>query len=147
MLNVSGPSVLPSGQGSRVARTAGENLLRSMSQSWRENLDPGGQKVVELHRLEKERKVVNQPGSMMISWIFANAQVSQMQPSILEKQGIVLPIVPDDVFEHTIASQPSFEFRVLPEKTIIFFAVNAAILVGTCAGGILSIFFNVGTVS
>jgi hypothetical protein len=125
-----------------------------MSQSWRENLDPDGQKVVELQRRMKRSSIImgematetlgkrvgNQPGSIMISAIFT--QLSQMQPSILEKQGIVLPIIPDDVFEHTIASKPSFEFRVLPDKTLMFFTVNVAILAGVCAGGIVSIFFN-----
>ena len=33
-------------------------------------------------------------------------------------------MIPDDIFEHTIASRPSFEFRVLPDKTLTFFTVR-----------------------
>lgn len=154
MMDVGDSSVLSSADESAIVQSYGESLLRSMSQSWRENLQPDGQRVVELQRrmiptsiimgeMATEtlgRRVGNKPGSIMISSIFC--QLSQMEPSVLQKQGIMLPVIPDDVFEHTIASKPSFEFRVLPDKTVMFFTVNIAILLGVCAGGIVSIFFT-----
>ena len=135
----------------------GRNLLRSMSMSYRENLTLDSQKVVDLQRRMiptsiimgegatdvLSRRLMNQPGSIVLSTLFT--QLSQMQPSVLQKQGLILPIIPDDIFEYTIASKPSFEFRVLPDKTITFFTVNFTILVGVCAGGIVSIFFQGGS--
>jgi hypothetical protein len=134
----------------------GGTILRSMSMSFRENLSLQGQEVIDLQRrlIPRSiimgrnatnvlgRRVANQPGSLVLSSIFT--QLSQMQPSLLQKQGLILPVIPDDVFEHTIAAKPSFEFRVLPDKTIIFFVINASILLGVIAGGILSIFINAG---
>jgi hypothetical protein len=133
----------------------GRSILHSMrSMSYRQNLPPDSQKVVDMQRRMIPPAVImgesatsmlgnrlmNQPGSIVMSSLFA--QLSQMQPSQLETRGLVLPVIPDDIFEHTIASRPSFEFRVLPDKTLTFFTVNFLILAGVCAGGIVSIFFS-----
>lgn len=85
-------------------------------------------------------RIASQPGSILLSTIFS--QLSKMQPSALENAGVVLPVIPDSIFDHTIASKPSFEFRVLPSKTVMFLTINITILCGVLAGGVLSIFYS-----
>ena len=137
----------------RQASRFGKDLIRSMTQSYKAELAYEGQEVIDLQRnigatsviLGRKAtdtlgsRVFSQPGSIMISAIFM--QLSQMQPTLLERKGIVLPVIPDTVFEHTLASKPNFEFRVLPSKTVMFFVVNIVMLAGVTAGGILAIFF------
>jgi cellulose synthase/poly-beta-1,6-N-acetylglucosamine synthase-like glycosyltransferase len=105
---------------SRGLRRYGESLLRSMS--------IGGP--------AQGARGMSQPGSVALSMMLAN--LSQMQPSILQENGLVLPIVPEDVFAHTIAARPSFKQRQFPREKVTFFAVNGSILVGLTAGGIVS---------
>lgn len=136
----------------RDVQKCGKELLRSMELSRIasfENTQTTDWKndIPEIHIHMGERatdvlrsRIANQPGSIILSHIFA--ELSQMQPSALEKAGFVLPVVPDSIFDHTIASKPSFEFRVLPSKTLMFFAINFLILGGVLTGGILAIFFG-----
>ena len=69
-------------------------------------------------------------------------QLSRIHPSIMEQHGMQIPVVPSNIFACTIASRPSFENRHLPTKTVAFFAINAVILGGVVAGGVLAIFFQ-----
>lgn len=135
------------------AKKAGQELLRAMTmscasasqedeagvfpiQSGRNFSIILGERAFEILR----DRIASQPGSILLSTIFS--QLSQMQPSALENAGLVLPVIPESIFDHTIASKPSFEFRVLPSKTLMFLTINITILCGVLAGGILSIFYS-----
>ena len=69
-------------------------------------------------------------------------QLSRIQSSMMERQGMHIPVVPSNIFACTIASRPSFENKHLPTKTVAFFVINAVILAGVVAGGVLAIFFQ-----
>lgn len=145
---------LPLAPGAQQAKRTGQELLRSMTMSrqasalYEDGLEIhplGGKDIQSVVMGERafeilKSRIASQPGSIMLSTIFM--QLSQMQPSALENAGFVLPVVPESIFDHTIASKPSFEFRVLPSKTVMFFTINITILLGVVAGGILALFFS-----
>ena len=145
---------LPIALDAQQATRTGQELLRSMAMSRQVSTlyDDGleiypvrskgvhsvvlGERAFEILK----SRIASQPGSILLSTIFM--QLSQMQPSALENAGLVLPVVPESIFDHTIASKPNFEFRVLPSKTVMFFTINTTILLGVIAGGILALFFS-----
>ena len=87
-----------------------------------------------------DSKQLKQQMSTMLSSCFSN--LLDLQPSALEENGFVIPVVPASIFDHTIAGRPSFEFRTDPEDNIWFYLVNAAILAGAIAGLILSVIYQ-----
>lgn len=134
---------------SAQARSRGREILRSMMISYSEigndvsNASKNShQSMYVNHRLGMPlgSRSVSKQGSLMLSALFSH--LSQMQPSELERRGFVIPVIPDSVFDHTIAAIPSFEFRVFPKASIWFFLVNISILCGVIAAGILSIFYK-----
>ena len=132
---------------SETARAYGQELLRSMTISQNESMSRNPISVdLSGHGNDNTMKGDEVSGSMVFQGSFVTSKLfrnlSQMQPSVLEKKGFVIPVVPDSVFDHTIASRPSFDFRILPKTSIWFFLVNLAILSGVIAAGILSIFYN-----
>ena len=136
----------------KEARKHGLNLIRQMSQARSHEIAAEDQNVLRLQTKHMNSVIMgkratetlgsrlfSQPGSVMLSTIFS--QLSQMLPSQLEQKGLVIPIIPDNIFEHSIAAQPNFEFRELPSKTIMFFSINILMITCVCAGGILAIFY------
>jgi cellulose synthase/poly-beta-1,6-N-acetylglucosamine synthase-like glycosyltransferase len=129
---------------SKHAGIYGRDLLRSMTMSLNETISkdfmPAAQTDSVMLQDIPGSQIFNQQGSIISSALFRN--LSQMQPSALEKKGFIIPVVPDTVFDHTIISRPSFDFRILPRSSFWFFLVNVGILCGIIASGILSIFYN-----
>lgn len=136
----------------KEARKHGLNLIRQMSQAHSHEIAAEDQNVLRLQTKHMNSVIMgkratetlgsrlfSQPGSVMLSTIFS--QLSQMLPSQLEQKGLVIPIIPDNIFEHSIAAQLNFEFRELPSKTIMFFSINILMITCVCAGGILAIFY------
>ncbi|KAL4547939.1 hypothetical protein Ndes2526B_g07156 [Nannochloris sp. 'desiccata'] len=53
---------------------------------------------------------------------------------------LLLPVIPSNVFEHTIAARPSFEHRQAPRRNFMFIFVNGIMLAGIIAGAILDVY-------
>ena len=134
------------------ARKHGLDMIRQMSQALSHEIAAEDQNVLLMQKRNASSVIMgrratetlgsrlfSQPGSVMLSTIFS--QLSQMLPSQLEQKGIIIPVIPENIFEHSIAAKPNFEFRQLPSKTIMFFSINILMITFVCTGGILAIFF------
>jgi hypothetical protein len=134
------------------ARKHGLDLIRQMSQALSHEIAAEDQSLLRMQKRNASSvimgrratetlgsRLLSQPGSVMLSTIFS--QLSQMLPSQLEQKGIIIPVIPENIFEHSIAAKPNFEFRQLPSKTIMFFSINILMITCVCIGGILAIFF------
>lgn len=53
---------------------------------------------------------------------------------------LLLPVLPSNIFDHTIAARPSFEHRQAPRRNFMFLCVNGLLLAGLIAGAILDVF-------
>lgn len=134
------------------AKKHGLDLIRQMSQALSHEIAAEDQSLLRMQKRNASSvimsrratetlgsRLLSQPGSVMLSTIFS--QLSQMLPSQLEQKGIIIPVIPENIFEHSIAAKPNFEFRQLPSKTIMFFSINILMITCVCIGGILAIFF------
>lgn len=128
-------------------RKRGLGILRSMSRSQTNIMHRNSRELGSARQPSKmngedivDSKQLKQQMSTMLSSCFSN--LLDLQPSALEENGFVIPVVPASIFDHTIAGRPSFEFRTDPEDNIWFYLVNAAILAGAIAGLILSVIYQ-----
>lgn len=125
------------------AELFGRDLLRSMTLSLNQNIRKDVMPSAPSHSgilQDIPGSKIFKQGSILSSAMFRN--LSQIQPSVLEKKGLIIPVVPDTIFDHTIISTPSFDLRILPRSSFWFIVVNIGILCGIIASGILSIFYN-----
>ena len=55
------------------------------------------------------------------------------------ESNIVIPVVPQDMYMHTIAARPSFHEKRLPARSYTFLIVNTIMISGLIAGAVLDV--------
>jgi hypothetical protein len=72
------------------------------------------------------------------------AALSPTSASMLLDQGysMVVPVLPESIYEHTLAARPNFRERERPGKSYMFLLVNGALLLSLVAGSILDVKLN-----
>jgi hypothetical protein len=55
---------------------------------------------------------------------------------------IVFPVIPENIYQHTIAARPNFNEKAAPRRNYMFVLVNAAMIGALIAGAVLDVFYK-----